>query len=332
MDHSPSKCHTHVIPSSPCGLVTATSAGDIHRSHNVVESSTIKSTTTPATSSTSPSPPPGGIGLFDNVIGGDVDGLMSCTESLGFESSDDMRRVDDDIDGEMELITCCQQRQSSSSSSSTENNKWRKTMTEEKREQVKVFPPPLSSLDENGHPCFFLRPVRKDGRLELSEVRIDRPDILRAHREDGRLKLQLIIPNEDEEEILENDDETINEEDEEEEVELESDQSELLEKVPSPSPSSSELRRRSSLTGEGFGRSRKGKAPPPLLGKQHSTNDYQSLQLGFRFGFDVIRVGLNLMKGLVWWMTSGVDGGLADCYVENDGGYGVLRRNQWCCY
>ncbi|KAM7271902.1 hypothetical protein ACFE04_031116 [Oxalis oulophora] len=77
--------------------------------------------------------------------------------------------------------------------------------------------------------------------------------------------------------------------------------------------------------------SRKGKALPPLLGKQRSTNDYQSLQLGFRFGFDVIRVGLNLMK-VVWWMTSGVDGGLADCDVENDGGYGVLCRNQWCCY
>ncbi|KAJ9131517.1 hypothetical protein P3X46_035172 [Hevea brasiliensis] len=99
---------------------------------------------------------------------------MSCTKSLGFESSDE-RRVDDD--DEIEL--CC---------SANKVIKWRKIS--EKRE-VKRFPPLISSLDHNVHPCFFLRPVRKDGRLELRAVRIDRPEIFRAHREGGRLRLHL---------------------------------------------------------------------------------------------------------------------------------------------
>ncbi|KAL6146652.1 hypothetical protein ACLB2K_057330 [Fragaria x ananassa] len=62
------------------------------------------------------------------------------------------------------------------------------------------FPPPISSLNKNGHPNFYLRPVRKDGRLELTEVRIHRPEILRAHREDGRLRLHLISHDQEQEE------------------------------------------------------------------------------------------------------------------------------------
>lgn len=131
---------------------------------------------------------PGGIGFIDD-IGGSVDGLMSCTESLGFESSDE-RRVDDQIEG-LNFEMGDSRRESSFGG----NSKWKR---EHVRREVKKFPPPLSSLDQNGKPTFFLRPVRKDGRLELQEVKISRPEILFASREDGRLRLHLISSEEDE--------------------------------------------------------------------------------------------------------------------------------------
>ncbi|KAL6324324.1 hypothetical protein AAG906_012570 [Vitis piasezkii] len=143
------RCHDAVSTVGGLGFIAA--SVEIHRPSNVVESAAVK--TSP------PKRDPGGIGFIGDV-GGWVDGLMSCTESLGFESSDE-RRVDD------EMKTCYEEC-------------WRK------------FPPPLPSLNHNGQPSFFLRSVRKDGRLELTEVRIDRPEILRASRQDGRLTLHLI--------------------------------------------------------------------------------------------------------------------------------------------
>ncbi|MBA0827188.1 hypothetical protein Goarm_011983, partial [Gossypium armourianum] len=46
-------------------------------------------------------------------------------------------------------------------------------------------------------PCFYLKPVRKDGRLELTEVKVQRPDILHAVRENGRLRLHLFRSHND---------------------------------------------------------------------------------------------------------------------------------------
>ncbi|TYI57763.1 hypothetical protein E1A91_D11G304500v1 [Gossypium mustelinum] len=85
------------------------------------------------------------------------------------------------------------------------------------------FPPPLSSLNQNGQPCFYLKPVRENGRLELTEVKIQRPEILRSVRQNGRLRLHLVssdvcsnINQEEEEEEEEN--EAINQEEQEQEV------------------------------------------------------------------------------------------------------------------
>ncbi|KAJ9180192.1 hypothetical protein P3X46_008468 [Hevea brasiliensis] len=170
-----SKCLA--LLTSGLGLTTATAA-DSHKTPNVLESASVVKSSSSSSSSPPPSPfkkDPGGFGFIDDV-GGGVNGLMSCTESLGFESSDE-RRVDDEIE------LCSRMK-------STANKvKWRKIG---ERREVKKFPPPISSLDHNGHPCFFLRPIRKDGRLELTEVRIDRPEILRAYREHGRLRLHLV--------------------------------------------------------------------------------------------------------------------------------------------
>ncbi|KAF8387963.1 hypothetical protein HHK36_026629 [Tetracentron sinense] len=156
------------------GLGLIAVAGDNHGSENVLQSAAVKPIVNVAAGKKDSG---GGIGFLDE-IGGSVDGLMSCTESLGFESSDEWRK-----DDQMEEID---------SETSRLRSKWRKTMARARREEVKNFPPPLSSLNMNGKRSFFLKPVRKDGRLELTEVRMDRPEILRAYRQDGRLRLQFI--------------------------------------------------------------------------------------------------------------------------------------------
>lgn len=128
----------------------------------------------------------GGTSFIDDVGGNYVDGLMSCTESLGFESSDERRAVEDRIIHE-------------SLNRIDEELCSRKAKKEEVKIKKEVkFPPPLSSLGQDGRPTFFLRPVRGDGRLMLTEVKIVRPEILRASRQDGRLKLHLVQDFEDE--------------------------------------------------------------------------------------------------------------------------------------
>ncbi|KAL5566154.1 hypothetical protein UlMin_029318 [Ulmus minor] len=182
------------------GLVTNTAAdGEIKLSPNVLESASLVKASPEMTKKD-----PGGIGFLDD-IGGGVNGLMSCTESLGFESSDE-RSIDDEIEGDLSLF----------------DRPWIKK--EKVKRETGKFPPPLSSLNRNGQPSFFLRPVRKDGRLELTEVRIHRPEILRAFRENGRLILQLIRdePEQDEEEEeqqeQEQEEDQVLEEEEEEEA------------------------------------------------------------------------------------------------------------------
>ncbi|KAJ6380171.1 hypothetical protein OIU76_016763 [Salix suchowensis] len=97
------KCQAGVCSSPQAGglgLITATTCDPIHKTPNILESTTIKSSSPSATPPSSPPPPSSmasifkkdlrGIGFLDD-IGGGIDGLMSCTESLGFESSDERR-------------------------------------------------------------------------------------------------------------------------------------------------------------------------------------------------------------------------------------------------
>ncbi|KAL7205223.1 hypothetical protein ACSBR2_018204 [Camellia fascicularis] len=168
-------------------------ADNIHRPSNVVESSAVKSSPPPPSSSTATTAAAVKIGFLDEVRGS-VDGLMLCTESLGFESSDEWR-VDDKIENISEDVV----------NSMTMTTIWAKRKRMGWRSEVKNFPPPLSSLNQNGKPVFYLRPVRRDGRLELMEVKIERLEVLRASREDGRLRLHLIrdVDVEEEEQVEE---------------------------------------------------------------------------------------------------------------------------------
>ncbi|KAM7508488.1 hypothetical protein LguiA_018941 [Lonicera macranthoides] len=143
---------------------------------NVVESTTIKPPPSPSTAKQDL-----GRIAFLGEVDGSVDGLMSCTESLGFESSDERRIGDQTMEDFRPMIRRPRSK--------------RNDNAVVKRE-VKKFPPPLSSLNNNGKPTFFLRPVRIDGRLELRIVKIQRPEILHASRQNGRLKLDFIVNEE----------------------------------------------------------------------------------------------------------------------------------------
>ncbi|XP_041020794.1 cilia- and flagella-associated protein 251 [Juglans microcarpa x Juglans regia] len=200
------------------GLISAID-GDIQRLPNVMESPSVKST--PPSSpdyifTTPPRKDPGGMGFIDDM-GGGVDGLMSCTESLGFESSDE-RRFDDKI--EEAMVDQNDGNPDRFQRSTTKKMKWKREVGE-----VKKFPPPLSSLRPNGQRNFFLRAVRKDGRLELTEVKIERTEILRASREDGRLRLHL-IRDDDIQDSVEEEEEEEEEDVVDEEIEREQDKEE----------------------------------------------------------------------------------------------------------
>jgi len=186
--------HHHYHHHPLLGLELATT--DIHRPPNVLESAMLRPNSNP------PQPKKTQIGFLDDDVVCTVSGgLASCTENLGFESSDQINSncMDEDVIDDEE---------------DEEVFRRRKTVRAEGRGKVRTFPPPLSSLNRNGKPSFYLRPVRKDGRLELTEVRIERAEILHAWRENGRLTLRLVSDLEEEEMMEE-------EEDEEEEKRIE---------------------------------------------------------------------------------------------------------------
>ncbi|ESQ29774.1 hypothetical protein EUTSA_v10023602mg [Eutrema salsugineum] len=125
--------------------------------------------------------------LSHHRSGSSENGLMLCTEYLGFESYD-MRMSDNEVE---EKMTC-------HAEAITERVETKRKKTKEEnvvatsRDRKNQFPPPLSSLNARGERSFYLRPVRKDGRLELTRVMIDRPEIFHASRANGRLRLHLV--------------------------------------------------------------------------------------------------------------------------------------------
>lgn len=177
-------------------------------SAHVVEASLIAATKPPSSSShappsrspsPSPMPPTGGIdscvcglsSLYDcNGCGGGRTSLELCTESLGFESSCEMASE------EWEEEEICRRRSVERKPDAVQHS-----VNDEStgcQSEKKEFPPPLpwlSDLPAAGRLSrSFLRAVRGDGRLLLTEVRIERPEIFRALRHDGRLRLELVGP------------------------------------------------------------------------------------------------------------------------------------------
>ncbi|KAJ0979673.1 hypothetical protein J5N97_015147 [Dioscorea zingiberensis] len=140
-------------------------AGEIPKPRNVVASSAVGSAPKPI--------------AWIDPDPDDGDGLGLCTECLGFESLDErvgggdqgveeIEKSDPGIGGEM-------------------------ARSRPRRATEPTFPPPLASLGgKDGRRSSFLKAVRTDGRILLTEVTIERPEILRASRGDGRLRLHFV--------------------------------------------------------------------------------------------------------------------------------------------
>ncbi|KAJ8749906.1 hypothetical protein K2173_013821 [Erythroxylum novogranatense] len=117
------------------------------------------------------------------------DSLQLCTEGLGFESSDDVEDMKNDMNEDWRLRDG---KVSIRKLSTPENIIVKSRRSRSIRE---AFPPPISCIGRSGKPRVCFQSYRKDGRFVLKEVRVPTQEFLHACREDGRLKLQFVQPN-----------------------------------------------------------------------------------------------------------------------------------------
>lgn len=127
--------------------------------------------------------------------------LELCTESLGFESCCDGRMGAEEERAEQEIRRRIEEANGwSPGGQRGDGAPRRKARPARRRAEKREFPPPLTWLreegggDSAGRCRSFLKAVRKDGRFLLTEVRIERPEVLRASRQGGRLRLELVEP------------------------------------------------------------------------------------------------------------------------------------------
>ncbi|KAJ8563463.1 hypothetical protein K7X08_031915 [Anisodus acutangulus] len=153
----------------------------------------------------------------DSFSSRNSDSLSLCTEGLGFESSDDVEDLVNDLGNE----------EIRSTSISYEYSKIRS-----RTNKVSLLPPPISCIGRNGKPWICFESFRENGRFILKEVRIPEWEFLHACREDGRLKLHIVQSDdeflEEDEEYNDDDSEEV-EEDEESSEEVTNDDDEKRE-------------------------------------------------------------------------------------------------------
>lgn len=129
--------------------------------------------------------------------------LHFCTEGLGSESSDDVEDLKTGTEGycweDQSEKVVIKKKSLASEDSYGEYRKSRVSGVE--------YPPPISCIGRSGKPWVWFKSYRENGRFVLEEIRIPTRECLQACREDGRLKLRFVLP----------DDEALEEKDEEEE-------------------------------------------------------------------------------------------------------------------
>ncbi|XP_044505401.1 protein FANTASTIC FOUR 3-like [Mangifera indica] len=135
--------------------------------------------------------------------------LQLCTEGLGSESSDDVEDLKSEISKDWQTQ---QESISIAKHSPTQNlcGDFRRSRT-----CGGSFPPPISCIGKCGKPWVCFKSYRHDGRFVLKEIRMPSKEFLHACREDGRLKLQFIQPNDDILELEEEDSEDVEVDEEE---------------------------------------------------------------------------------------------------------------------
>ncbi|CAN4120209.1 unnamed protein product [Withania somnifera] len=143
------------------------------------------------------------------------DSLSMCTEGLGFESSDDIEDLMNDLsvkevhhhhhhqqqEGRRPRISC-----------KIQNRVIFNQDYNSKRSRTKnwsAFPPPISCIGRSGKPWVCFKSFREDGRFILKEIRIPTQEFLHACRQDGRLMMHVI---QSDDEILDEDDEAYDDE------------------------------------------------------------------------------------------------------------------------
>ncbi|XP_059428982.1 protein FANTASTIC FOUR 1 [Corylus avellana] len=146
------------------------------------------------------------------------DSLQLCTEGLGFESSDDVEdmgnEMSEDWQNHEEKIRVT--RHHHFPSSENHGGEFRRSRTSG---AGGGFPPPISCIGKSGKPWVCFKSYRQDGRFVLKQIRIPTQEFLHACREDGRLKLNFVQPNdeilEEEEEMDDEDQEDTDDDDKE---------------------------------------------------------------------------------------------------------------------
>lgn len=154
--------------------------------------------------------------------------LQLCTEGLGFESSD--YEVED-------LSKEVQQWQKPEEKPSFDRRSYFRGGENIKRSRTATaaggkggFPPPISCLSKSGKPWVCFKSYREDGRFVLKEIRVRSQEFLHACREDGRLKLHFVQPNDEISEDEDDDDDDDEDEEGEDNEEDGADSEELLQK------------------------------------------------------------------------------------------------------
>ncbi|KAI4322432.1 hypothetical protein L6164_022128 [Bauhinia variegata] len=143
--------------------------------------------------------------------------LQLCTEGLGFESSDDVEEMKN------EMNACWQMQGEEVSVKKHLSSQFSFGECRRSRVSGGEYPPPISCIGRTGKPWVCFRSYRKDGRFVLKQIRIPTQEFLHAYREDGRLKLNFVQPDDEfpEEDEEEEDDELDCIDEEEENVENE---------------------------------------------------------------------------------------------------------------
>ncbi|XP_072982830.1 uncharacterized protein [Typha latifolia] len=157
----------------PDGGLLRLLAGDPPKPPHVVESAVVGPTASPPAARVDA----GSRGLLHPDHGD------HCTESIGSESCDG------------EAVEEAEMEEKVAAAAEEEKREWGqpRRRREAAKADAKRFPPPLPWLV--GRRSLFFRVVKEDGRVRLTEVRMERPEIFHASRHDGRLRLELIGRN-----------------------------------------------------------------------------------------------------------------------------------------
>lgn len=154
------------------------------------------------------------------------DSLSMCTEGLGFESSDDVEDLMNELSIEDLHHHHHNQQQQQKQQEREQEQQGRRTYIPRrldnrvifnrdynlKRSRTKrtlSFPPPISCIGRSGKPWVCFKSFREDGRFILKEIRIPTQEFLHACREDGRLMMH----------VIQSDDEIVDEDGDEDEDE-----------------------------------------------------------------------------------------------------------------